>query len=371
MSFGLKSKLLSLFEEDNTQRIEESTFLNSSTVPTYEEFTKKTTKSPFSNRHLSSTQGISRLSIFTDDESEEETFVKSPIAKNPIINQVKKAEIFRTPNKREDSFPFNSTKQKTILTPILGTISRTPKLINSPVRTPRTIKKVSADDSDDEYGFYSNKQVQTSFASSVDLEIDNKSDDENIIEDSIMFIEPDKKSKSCADFNSYRDNTKSFNLRLSSSSGTNHSESDTNSKKDSLSPPFRPAPLSIIDANVTQRKKNPNRVTIKPNKNTKNSKKRVSICGQALSDDVFNIDDTVIDQFDNELDHKKGLLCSILESNDDYENGFSASSQRKSVFSSTKVVFENLVEEQSETDNYNKETSSSKSDDAFKKCKFI
>jgi hypothetical protein len=45
----------------------------------------------------------------------------------------------------------------------------------------------------------------------------------------------------------------------------------------------------------------------------KASKKRISICGDGLTENVLNIDDTVIDQFDNELDHKSGKLFTLSD----------------------------------------------------------
>ncbi|RNA14527.1 hypothetical protein BpHYR1_003717 [Brachionus plicatilis] len=321
-----KSNLMSLFEEeDNTPKPEESTFLNSSTVPTYEEFTKKTSKKFLSNRYLNSTQGFSRLSIVTDDESDEETTDKfnSPSKKN--ILDLLKSESFKTPSKLDklDSFPKSSRLNTPKMT-LLGT----PTLINSPFRTPKTAVKTHLNESSDEYGFYENKLVQTSFESIGEL--GSESDADKIIEDSI--IELPNEIKKNFDLSSLKDNSsvKEFNLRLSSSSGAASSEPDT--KKNSLSPPRSPQVLKIIDANVTHRKKNPNRVPTKPNSNTK---KRVSICGQALNDDVFNIDDTIVDQFDNEIDQKKGLIYSIIEIKD--EESSTDIIQASSVFSSTKL----------------------------------
>ena len=46
---------------------------------------------------------------------------------------------------------------------------------------------------------------------------------------------------------------------------------------------------------------------------TLKSKKRISICGNAFSDDVFKIDDTIIDEYENELDYKSGRLINVNE----------------------------------------------------------
>ena len=48
---------------------------------------------------------------------------------------------------------------------------------------------------------------------------------------------------------------------------------------------------------------------------TKTNKKRVSVCGDGLSDDVLQIDETILDEYENELDLKKGKLFVIDESN--------------------------------------------------------
>lgn len=320
-----KSNLMSLFEEeDNATKTEDSTFLNSSTVPTYEEFTKKTSKNFLSNRFLNSTQGLSRLSIVTDDESDEETTEQfKSFAKNSLVDSWKK-DSMKTPSKLDR---LNCLTKSNILNTPKMTFVGTPTIVNSSLRTPKTATR-TLNETNDEYCFYENKQIQTSFSSTEEL--DSQSDDGKIIEDSI--IEIPKEVETNKEFLEENSNVKDneFNLRLSSSSGAASSEAD--SKKNSMSPVRDLEELQIADVNVTQRKKNPHKVSVK---SSTNSNKRVSICGQALNDDVFNIDDTVVDQFDNELDHKKGLIYSIIEINE--ENSIIELSQPSSLFSSTKL----------------------------------
>lgn len=38
------------------------------------------------------------------------------------------------------------------------------------------------------------------------------------------------------------------------------------------------------------------------------------MCGQTFSDDVLNIDDTILDEYENELDYKSGKLFTLTES---------------------------------------------------------
>ena len=347
-----KSNLMSLFEEEEVPKSEESTFLNSSTVPTYEEFTKKTSKKFLFNRYLNSTQGLSRLSIVTDDESDEEIVEKFKTNSKNSVLETLKTESYKTPTKLS-KFDLLYKNSK------VGTPTSEP----SAIQTPKTIKKSQLSESDDEYAFFEDKIVQTSFNIE---EFDEKSDEDKIVEDSI--IELPNEAKKSIDLFTYRDNSniKDFNLRLSSSSGAASSETD--SKKNSLSPNKNNQVLQLLDINVTQRKKDSTRPSIK---SKKNSKKRVSICGQGFNDDVFNIDDTIVDQFDNEIDHKKGLIHSIIEINE--ENSVGDVSQPNSLFSSTKLFIDQKILSQEKSFkkiNPNQE-SETNDKEISKKCNFL
>lgn len=343
-----KSKLQSVFEEESTVlgTGEETTFsLNSSTVPTYEEFTKKTNlyHTPKTNLYLNSTQVTT---LVTDDESDEETIFipnnknKNTPLKNPQLDKVKGIlGSDKTPKLNKQDSP-----SKSLL-----------KIVLSPTKltTPKSSKKLQLQlDStgDDEYIMCKDNLVQTSF---IDQSVVN-----TVINDSIEIIEINEPLKT--NFNSYRDNsnTKEFNLHLSLS----NSDDDIKEIKQIETPPLGRLTFNQNDNNVTVRRKTNIRSSIN---NTKNSKKRVSICGQALSDDVFNIDDTIIDQFDNEQDHKKGLLCSIVESSDEIEPN-----ERNSVFSSTKIL-SNKTNTKSNSPPSRADVSSSDNDDAYEKCNLI
>ena len=47
---------------------------------------------------------------------------------------------------------------------------------------------------------------------------------------------------------------------------------------------------------------------------SKTNKKRVSVCGEGFSEDILQIDETILDEYENELDLKKGKLFIIDES---------------------------------------------------------
>lgn len=69
---------------------------------------------------------------------------------------------------------------------------------------------------------------------------------------------------------------------------------------------------------------------------SKTCKKRVSICGEGFSDDVLQIDDTIIDEYENELDHKSGMLFTLVESQIERDLANSTNS-KPGVLSSTKM----------------------------------
>ena len=87
--------------------------------------------------------------------------------------------------------------------------------------------------------------------------------------------------------------------------------------------------------------------------------KRVSICGEAFSDNVLKIDDTIIDEYDNELDHKSGKLVNLDETNIDAirDNSF-------------KLKINKNDREYTSIDK-KKVPSSSSDDDKFEQCKFF
>lgn len=92
--------------------------------------------------------------------------------------------------------------------------------------------------------------------------------------------------------------------------------------------------------------------------NTKtNSKKRVSVCGQTFSDVVLNIDDTILDEYENELDHKSGKIFTLHESSIE-KDMINPNSQ---VLSSTKA---RIIEEEEKQEENDEEDSS----DEMEKC---
>ena len=56
------------------------------------------------------------------------------------------------------------------------------------------------------------------------------------------------------------------------------------------------------------------------------SKKRVSMCGEELSEVILNIDETIMDEYENEQDQKKGRLFVLEESSAEKETNSSSSS---------------------------------------------
>lgn len=316
-----KPKLVDLFVDDENTIVRttsqgSTTFLNNSTIPTYEEFTKKTSK-PVSKTPTVKTPLVETTNLVTDDESDEETILRKP---NHIENNKKLAY-----TKFQPSTP---SLPKTPIPKHLASVRTTPKL--SPL-----VAQPS------EYIVCNNKTAQTSFN-------DNEADE--IVDESIIVVdEPTTESK----FKSYRDEksstNKGFALKLSETSSDSASSSDDEQTKTY-------AKHKKISPYINNRRG----MSLKPS--TK-CNKRVSICGQAFSDDVLNIDDTIIDEYDNELDHKSGKLVSLAESQIELD----LIGRKTSVFSSTQIQNDTKCSNTKKTD-YVIVESSTDDDDKFEKC---
>lgn len=136
-------------------------------------------------------------------------------------------------------------------------------------------------------------------------------------------------------------------LRLSSSSDEFEKNKDEKkASKVSFVEPPPPPPLK----------------TVLPKRRSRLSgaKKRVSVCGSELfSDEVLSIDDTILDEYENELDHKSGKIFTLHESS--IEKDFGAS---RRVLSST----EQRIVEENEDQHTDKDDENSS--DELEKCIF-
>ena len=84
----------------------------------------------------------------------------------------------------------------------------------------------------------------------------------------------------------------------------------------------------------------------------KTNKKRVSVCGDGFSEDVLEIDETILDEYENELDLKKGKLFTVDESNIEkdadasYNNYDQLSVIDETCTSQTNIVLDSSVEQE-------------------------
>jgi hypothetical protein len=349
----------------------ESTYLNSSTVPTYEEFTKKTNSNQLydhtkfkkyrrsSHRYLNSTEGMVD-GLLTDDESQEsdktsesdssdEDILSNKNQPKPLIPKpdykiyIKSSTTSSNTNSRSTSASENDAKKEPQPLLLLKQIQNTPTLAdrfknldtpsrknctpNKPIKQIQQTPSSACSNKSNEYCIYDCKDTQTSFASSQeqnakynyinsnnsDLIVNESQEKENIENQNI------KNSKNITD--EITEISNNFRLKLSSSSSSVGSLGD---KDDDY---FRKKNYSSVLNNVTVRKtrKKSSMFNSKniPNNNNNSSHygggkmKRVSICGEAFSDNVLKIDDTIIDEYDNELDHKSGKLVNLNETNID------------------------------------------------------
>lgn len=258
-----------------TGSADEST-LDSSTVPTYEEFLKK-----------SRTKLLPPPSTLTQ-------------IREPVINLVTDDESSNSSESDDDNETI--IKPKPALMPIKPAlvINKTPVKSLSPCKTPRTANKT---DSRPEYVYYNDKTAQTSFNSP------------DVVNDTV-----NESPEPQPDFEKIKQkNLSQFGL-----------------------------------SNVTMRKNNTS---------SRKSNKRISICGDGLSENVLNIDDTIIDQFENEQDYKSGKLFTMTE--EDIEKDLLSSTK---VCGSFKLFLDEDEEEEKEKTVKTKKKESSSDDDRFETC---
>jgi hypothetical protein len=392
---------------NSTNRLfgEESTFLDNSTVPTYEEFLKKSGgsngsqhfKSQSSNRfnYVAKAENkftdtrVSVNNLVTDDESDddkkdlendssddEKTMRNQKTAKplvpvlSSILNKIQQPlkvpvspfqkQTIQTPaSAKSTNNYFNSNKQPS--TPISVATNRLPKtpaslLISKQLdRVNTTPRSASKNESCGEYIYFNNKVSQTSFNSSVCSSINNKS----VVNDSLLAVDEttclEKSDQRSSGNNQNSENaTNNFQLHLSDTASTQqgdvvHSSSSSSSETETKSKSSKSVQKQLNYEN--KRDKNLNdfiqppppvkampqvKWSINPTRNVterqKTAKKRISICGDGLTENVLNIDDTVIDQFDNELDYKSGKLCTLSD-----ETMLGDEMRASNVLSSTKM----------------------------------
>ena len=347
MSQNKPIKMRLIREEADENLWDESTFLDNSTVPTYEEFTVKS-KTPLKKntnaiqRYMNSTEASC---ILTDDESiEEETAkVDDPIGEitNSINSLTMKSRIFGANMINSKNSPFketlpysnrnetptllrtkqyfpspSSTLLRTITLkntptkpkePVTPTYSVTPSFKDTPCRinasnnqkstvtTSNTnkINQILLDESND-YVIYSNKITQTSFVFQEESFHSKRSSGSVIfLNDSIEdeFVDEEKKEEEKPQI------------------------IVNNSSDEYFSPKLNGSNIYKELAHVTQRKKRYSIVKV-------NDKKRVSLmCGENMNKETIRIDDTILDESENESDIKKGriLYVSAVEEPDDYE----------------------------------------------------
>lgn len=144
-------------------------------------------------------------------------------------------------------------------------------------------------------------------------------------------------------------------LRLSSSSSDEFEKNKEEKKASKVSfvepmpPPSSPPPPPTRTVLPKRR----SRLSV-VGANKSSTKKRVSVCvSELFSDEVLSIDDTILDEYENERDHKSGKIFTLHESS--IEKDFGAS---RRVLSSTE---QRIVEE-------NEDRESENSSDELEKC---
>jgi hypothetical protein len=251
-------------------------------------------------------------SLVTDDETDSED--------NGMIPKSEKRPSYQQqPKQGFQLLKLTQTPSRTLTTPI--------KRIETPVRmtqTPRLRQEESCrqrtqPNSPCEYVIYDNKIAQTSFALSVSYVDDDQANSEDeydkenkeehhgelIINDSIENLSetaPNRTDEHVTCNQIEQTKFESFKLHLSDESDHNTNQMANRSINNSMG-------RNYDESHVTMRKNRTRNV-----KTSKRNNKRVSICGDHLSENVLKIDDTIIDEYDNELDFKSGKLVSLGES---------------------------------------------------------
>jgi hypothetical protein len=392
-----ETNMRNYFEESRYSQIfssQESSYLDNSTVPTYEEFLTKTNKPVIPDASLASimtqtlvisdnqmsnngshsnnecsSQSSNRMfnknslsntvnatltgnSLVTDDETDSED--------NGMIKINEKITSYQDkPSLELQMVKLTQTPNRILATPI--------KRNETPVRmklTPRIRQeeqsKRTQPNSPCEYVIYDNKIAQTSFAMSlsyVDSDETNseyeddklkeeKNHDELIINDSIENLSENTTNRAVEKANCNQiEQTKfeSFKLHLSDDSDHNANQMQNRSNNS--------VKRNYDESHVTMRKSRTRNL-----KTNKRNNKRVSICGDHLSENVLKIDDTIIDEYDNELDFKNGNLVSLGES----------TAIEPSAFAKTEPSCSSTIN--NETKQRKEDIHSSSSEDRFEQC---
>ena len=321
------------FENRTNRQTSDLSTLDTSTVPTYEEFITKTTKKNNLNKFLlnsthANTTVIDGGLVTDDDSSSEESndendyqpkFLPKNTPKITKINENEENLLLKSFNKmnlaRGDKTPSSTLLQSQKLTPKNNysplLINKHSKLLQHNQFTPNNLLKNSPQRETDsaEYIPHACISTQTSFIESPKV----------VVEDSIIEISPSQSSKhdskNISNEEVYGNGmtvASNFILHLSSSSTSpthdSHEVSNFNNitvRKSGLKKP-------------TKRHQTKHRLSITSGKYvsiSKSNKKRVSVCGEGFSEDVLQIDETILDEYENEMDLKKGKLFVIDESN--------------------------------------------------------
>jgi len=253
-------------------------------------------------------------SLVTDDETDSEDN-----GMIPPINEKKPSYHQEKPKQAIQLLKTTQTPSRAITTPIKR--SETPvRMIQTPRLRQEEHCKRTQPNSPCEYVIYDNKIAQTSFALSVSYieddeensesekpeeQQDGDDDGELIINDSIEPLTDNTTNRTNEHVTCNQiEQTKfeSFKLHLSDESDHNAHQMQNRSNPDSTTRNYN-------ESHVTMRKNRSRNV-----KTSRRNNKRVSICGDHLSENVLKIDDTIIDEYDNELDFKSGKLVSLGES---------------------------------------------------------
>lgn len=356
----------------DAQQPASTTFLNNTGVPSYDEFSRENVavKKPwFQIAHL-----------LTDDESDDDDDDETT-----IINRKRNFKIIASPAVEKRPPLINIQSPKTPKTP-QPTRFPHPKFQFQSVdqksrHTDKTSKSTAASP---DYVLCAHKETQTSFsvepnrAPSPISALASKLETQIVIDDSLE-DSPEKQTHKAENsiivINDSLEEEKSrpqtsmtttnLLLRLSSSSTSSLSSNEANDKvkKEAEDVTMRKNSKSKVSFLVPDPPPPPPVTSPKPRRNNtsrkSNAKKRVSVCGQTFTDVVLSIDDTILDEYENELDHKSGKIFTLHEESIEKDFG---DRNRVPTLSSTKA---RIVEE----DDTKKSDDEENGSDELEKCK--
>jgi hypothetical protein len=342
--------LLPFENRTNRQVLSDFSTLDTSTVPTYEEFITKTTKKDNLNKFLlNSTHANATVvdGLVTDDDSssgDESNDENDHMSKFVVAPQLTTPKTARIISENEENLLLKSfnkmnlvkgRENKTPSSPLTKTLSKnqTPSIanVNSPLLinkhskllmhnspfTPKNLMKNSPrrQTDSDEYIAHACISTQTSFVETP-LKV--------IVDDSVIEISPNQSLKYNASKNvsnesggGERTTASNFVLRLSSSSTSPQPDSPPDNTSNFNNITVRRSGIKNTSKNHHNQSKKHSRLSITSGKYvsvSKTNKKRVSVCGEGFSEDILQIDETILDEYENELDLKKGKLFIIDES---------------------------------------------------------